>query len=41
MKIGSVPERDPQRAVKAQADDCQFFVDANGAFSIKTGRFHR
>jgi L-alanine-DL-glutamate epimerase-like enolase superfamily enzyme len=38
MKIGSMPERDPQRALKAKAaiGDCQLFVDANGAFSIKT-----
>jgi L-alanine-DL-glutamate epimerase-like enolase superfamily enzyme len=37
MKIGSEPERDPQRAMKAKAaiGDCQLFVDANGAFSIK------
>jgi L-alanine-DL-glutamate epimerase-like enolase superfamily enzyme len=37
MKIGSEPERDPQRATKAKAaiGDCQLFVDANGAFSVK------
>ena len=38
MKIGSEPERDPQRALRAKnaIGDCQLFVDANGAFSVKT-----
>jgi L-alanine-DL-glutamate epimerase-like enolase superfamily enzyme len=37
MKIGSEPERDPQRAMRAKAaiGDSQLFVDANGAFSTK------
>ena len=38
MKIGSESERDPRRALSAKAaiGDCQLFVDANGAFSVKT-----
>jgi L-alanine-DL-glutamate epimerase-like enolase superfamily enzyme len=38
MKIGSEPERDPKRAMKAKAaiGDRGLFVDANGAFSVKT-----
>jgi L-alanine-DL-glutamate epimerase-like enolase superfamily enzyme len=37
MKIGSEPERDPKRAIKAKTaiGDCKLFVDANGAFSVK------
>jgi L-alanine-DL-glutamate epimerase-like enolase superfamily enzyme len=37
MKIGSEAERDPHRALSAKAaiGDCQLFVDANGAFSVK------
>ena len=37
MKIGSEPERDPHRVLVAKAaiGDCQLFVDANGAFSVK------
>ncbi|HET7887022.1 MAG TPA: enolase C-terminal domain-like protein, partial [Bradyrhizobium sp.] len=37
MKIGSEPERDPARAEIARRaiDDCQLFVDANGAFSAR------
>ena len=37
MKIGSELERDPRRALSAKAaiGDCQLFVDANGAFSVK------
>jgi L-alanine-DL-glutamate epimerase-like enolase superfamily enzyme len=37
MKIGSEPERDPQRVMKAAAaiGGRELFVDANGAFSIK------
>jgi len=37
MKIGSAPERDPQRALVAKhaIGDRKLFVDANGAFSVK------
>ena len=38
MKIGSDPARDPRRvmvAKRAIGEDCQLFVDANGAFSVK------
>jgi L-alanine-DL-glutamate epimerase-like enolase superfamily enzyme len=37
MKIGSDPERDPERAKTARQaiGDCQLFVDANGAFDVK------
>jgi len=38
MKVGSDPARDPKRAMiakRAIGDDCQLFVDANGAFSAK------
>jgi L-alanine-DL-glutamate epimerase-like enolase superfamily enzyme len=37
MKIGSEPERDPQRALAAKRAirDRSLFVDANGAFSVK------
>ncbi len=37
MKIGSQPERDPQRALLAKRaiGDRLLFVDANGAFSVK------
>jgi L-alanine-DL-glutamate epimerase-like enolase superfamily enzyme len=37
MKIGSEPERDPDRVRQAKAaiGDCELFVDANGAFSVK------
>jgi L-alanine-DL-glutamate epimerase-like enolase superfamily enzyme len=37
MKIGSEPERDPQRVKEAKSaiGDHELFVDANGAFSVK------
>ena len=37
MKIGSEPERDPDRVRQAKAaiGDCELFVDGNGAFSVK------
>ncbi|HEY6483513.1 MAG TPA: enolase C-terminal domain-like protein [Steroidobacteraceae bacterium] len=37
MKIGSDPDRDPHRALVAKSaiGNCQLFVDANGAFSLK------
>ena len=37
MKIGSDPEKDPERALAARRaiGDRQLFVDANGAFSVK------
>jgi L-alanine-DL-glutamate epimerase-like enolase superfamily enzyme len=37
MKIGSEPERDPQRVKQARSaiGDHELFVDANGAFSVK------
>jgi L-alanine-DL-glutamate epimerase-like enolase superfamily enzyme len=37
MKIGSDPDRDPQRvkAAKSAIGESQLFVDANGAFSVK------
>ena len=38
MKIGSDPACDPRRAMAARraiGEDCQLFVDANGAFSVK------
>ncbi|MFL6605005.1 MAG: enolase C-terminal domain-like protein [Steroidobacteraceae bacterium] len=37
MKIGSEPERDPDRvrAARAAIGDRELFVDANGAFSVK------
>ncbi len=37
MKIGSEPERDPERAMAAKRaiGDSELFVDANGAFSAK------
>jgi L-alanine-DL-glutamate epimerase-like enolase superfamily enzyme len=37
MKIGSEPERDPERAWVARRaiGDAELFVDANGAFSVK------
>jgi L-alanine-DL-glutamate epimerase-like enolase superfamily enzyme len=37
IKIGSEPERDPQRVMEAKAaiGDRELFVDANGAFSVK------
>jgi L-alanine-DL-glutamate epimerase-like enolase superfamily enzyme len=37
MKIGSQPERDPERArvAKRAIGDAQLFVDGNGAFSVK------
>jgi L-alanine-DL-glutamate epimerase-like enolase superfamily enzyme len=37
MKIGSEPERDPERIKQARSaiGDHQLFVDANGAFSVK------
>jgi L-alanine-DL-glutamate epimerase-like enolase superfamily enzyme len=37
MKVGSAPDKDPQRvaAAKAAIGDHQLFVDANGAFSVK------
>jgi L-alanine-DL-glutamate epimerase-like enolase superfamily enzyme len=37
MKIGSEPERDPERVMQAKAaiGDRELFVDANGAFSVK------
>ena len=37
MKIGTEPERDPERvnaARKAIGNDCRLFVDANGAYSV-------
>lgn len=37
MKIGTDPERDPERvtvARKAIGEDCRLFVDANGAYSV-------
>jgi L-alanine-DL-glutamate epimerase-like enolase superfamily enzyme len=38
MKVGSEPQRDPDRAIKAKdaIGDCRLFVDANGAFTLKT-----
>ena len=37
MKIGSDPERDPERVMQAKSaiGDHELFVDANGAFSVK------
>ena len=37
MKIGSEPGRDPERIMQARSaiGDCELFVDANGAFSVK------
>ncbi len=37
MKVGSQPDRDPHRVEVARqaVGDCQLFVDANGAFSVK------
>jgi L-alanine-DL-glutamate epimerase-like enolase superfamily enzyme len=37
MKIGSDPERDPERVMQAKSviGDRELFVDANGAFSVK------
>lgn len=37
MKVGSEPEKDPQRvqAAKGAIGDHELFVDANGAFSVK------
>jgi L-alanine-DL-glutamate epimerase-like enolase superfamily enzyme len=37
MKIGSAPERDPQRVMQAKSaiGDHELFVDANGALSVK------
>lgn len=37
MKIGSEPERDPERVMQAKSaiGDSDLFVDANGAFSVK------
>jgi L-alanine-DL-glutamate epimerase-like enolase superfamily enzyme len=37
MKIGSEPEHDPERVRQAKSaiGECQLFVDANGAFSVK------
>jgi L-alanine-DL-glutamate epimerase-like enolase superfamily enzyme len=37
MKVGSEPERDPQRvrAAKQAIGDATLFVDANGAYSVK------
>jgi L-alanine-DL-glutamate epimerase-like enolase superfamily enzyme len=37
MKIGSEPERDPERVAQARSaiGDRELFVDANGAFSVK------
>lgn len=37
MKIGSEPERDPERVIQAKAaiGDHELFVDANGALSVK------
>ena len=37
MKIGSDPQRDPHRIeiVKAAIGECQLFIDANGALSVK------
>ena len=37
MKIGSVPERDPERVMVARraiGPDCDLFVDANGAYTV-------
>jgi L-alanine-DL-glutamate epimerase-like enolase superfamily enzyme len=37
MKIGSDPDRDPERVIaarKAIGPDCKLFVDANGAYSV-------
>lgn len=37
MKIGSQPERDPERVITARqaiGDDCKLFVDANGAYTV-------
>src|SRR5439155_15227247 len=44
MKIGSKPERDPDRVriARAAIGDRELFVDANGAFSVKQAlRFAR
>jgi L-alanine-DL-glutamate epimerase-like enolase superfamily enzyme len=37
MKVGSEPERDPERVAQAKAviGQAELFVDANGAFSVK------
>ena len=37
MKIGSEPDRDPERVMHAKSaiGDRELFVDANGAFSLK------
>jgi L-alanine-DL-glutamate epimerase-like enolase superfamily enzyme len=37
IKIGSEPERDPERVMQAKSaiGDSELFVDANGAFSVK------
>jgi L-alanine-DL-glutamate epimerase-like enolase superfamily enzyme len=38
MKVGSEPQRDPlrvRRAREAIGPDCELFVDANGAYSVK------
>jgi L-alanine-DL-glutamate epimerase-like enolase superfamily enzyme len=37
MKIGSEPKKDPRRVMEAKEaiGDCELFVDANGAFSVK------
>jgi len=37
MKIGSEPERDPDRVITARqaiGNDCKLFVDANGAYTV-------
>lgn len=37
MKIGTEPERDPERVINARraiGPDCKLFVDANGAYSV-------
>ena len=37
MKIGTDPERDPERvhtARQAIGSDCKLFVDANGAYTV-------
>jgi L-alanine-DL-glutamate epimerase-like enolase superfamily enzyme len=41
MKVGREPERDPERVRAARAaigEDCQLFVDGNGAYSRKQAR---
>jgi L-alanine-DL-glutamate epimerase-like enolase superfamily enzyme len=40
MKIGTHPERDPARVAvgREAAGDAQLFVDANGAFAVKSAR---